>query len=104
MLYLDQRPFKREIIDLIQNSDVVDFVERATYITNSYDLSLDTDQFVRQLYLLVRTNNRDRAIKLVNVIGDKGLSGRGAALFTLVGFCLKWAIVFGIVYLIAKSV
>ncbi len=87
MIRVDHRPFKKAMYELIENTDplqkkwIVVFEARVVELVREHRLSVTPKEYAPALVHLLSANNKARAHKLVDCLGDSGWTW--AAAYTL---------------------
>lgn len=123
MFYIDQRPFQAEVHELIDTAYddhpaddrapyrdkehcVVSLESRIRDLCTEHRINITKDDYAKHIVKLITFSNQGRAHKLVNAIGDKGLSRFGEfavlSIFIMIKLTLLAAFVVFVVWTYGK--
>lgn len=104
LFIVNQVEFKDACKVLIAECDTVEAVNSFTpsikALVQEHRIAINGDDFARHLLKLVAANNRPRAVKLVNVLSDTGLTYAAELLRILVRMAFKLGLLAGFVVFI----
>lgn len=101
----DQTRFKFEAKELVRLIEIKDgwqfyFAEEMVRLLTEHRIPITPKPFIRNVGALVGCNNRERAAKLVDVIGDTGWTWTGEGVLVVCRFALKAACLTAFVVLV----